>query len=257
MDHREVRALADSYLAGELLVETTHELVRHLEVCPECREEIDGRRRLREKLRAALAGSEALRPRSDFAAELAAKLRPQAAPTSRRTLLQSWWAVAAGVVLAAGGGVVVRDARHRSRLAALARTAAGDHMNCAIAFHLAEAPVPLDEAARRFGAPYAALASFQLSESGTDLTALARHSCVYDGQRFGHVVFKYNDAVTSLLVTSGTPPGAPEFHPQGTGPGVVTFPAGRYVAFLVASLDQASLEGLAIRLSGPLGQRLG
>ena len=39
MHCRDVRELADSFLTGQLLVETNHEVVKHLETCPECRAE--------------------------------------------------------------------------------------------------------------------------------------------------------------------------------------------------------------------------
>ena len=40
MQCREVRELADSFLSEQLLVETNHEIVRHLETCPDCRADI-------------------------------------------------------------------------------------------------------------------------------------------------------------------------------------------------------------------------
>ena len=153
MQCRDVRELADSFLTGQLLVETNHELVRHLETCPECRADVAARRAMRNTLRSALASAAELRPRPEFAAELAAKLRPQAAAVSRRSLLQSWWALAAGAALAIGGGVWVRESR--SRLASLAREAAGDHQNCAIKFNLPERPISLEEAARRYDPAFA------------------------------------------------------------------------------------------------------
>ena len=43
MQCREVRELADSFLSEQLLVETNHEIVRHLETCPDCRADIAAR----------------------------------------------------------------------------------------------------------------------------------------------------------------------------------------------------------------------
>ena len=76
MQCRDVRELADSFLSEQLLVETNHELLRHLDTCPDCRADIAGRRALRDGLRAAFARAEGLRPRPEFAAELLATLRP-------------------------------------------------------------------------------------------------------------------------------------------------------------------------------------
>jgi hypothetical protein len=176
---------------------------------------------------------------------------------SRRSLLQSWWALAAGVVLAAGGGWLVRGSRTRSRLVALAREAAGDHQNCAVKFNLAERPIRLDEAGRRYGAPYAALATFELPALDSPLEAVDRHSCVYQGRRFGHVVFRHNGALASLLVTEGTPPAAAELEPRESGFEVASLPAGRFLGFVVADLDRAQVLRLAQTFADPLSRHLG
>ena len=203
MQCRDVRELADSFLSEQLLVETNHELLRHLETCPDCRADIAGRRAIRDGLRGAFARAEDLRPRPELTAELMATLRPRQPEISRRSVLQSWWALAAGLVLAAGGGWFVRNSSSRSRLASATRDAAGDHQNCAVRFNLAERPIPLEDAGRRYGAPYAALATFEPPAVDGPLELLERHSCVYQGRRFGHVVFRYRGALTSLLVTDG------------------------------------------------------
>src|SRR5207344_2505810 len=95
---------------------------------------------------------------------------------------------------------------HRSRLAELARSAAGDHQNCALRFNLAERPISLEEAARRYDAAFASLATLNPPSGlpGGSIEILDRHSCVYEGRRFGHVVFRHRDRLVSLLVTSAT-----------------------------------------------------
>ena len=149
MQCRDVRELADSFLSEQLLVETNHELLRHLETCPDCRVDLADRRAIRDGLRGAFARAEDLRPRPELTAELRARLRPRQPEISRRSVLQSWWALAAGLVLAAGGGWFVRDSSSRSRLALATRDAAGDHQNCAVRFNLAERA----DSARRRRAP--------------------------------------------------------------------------------------------------------
>ena len=256
MECREVRELADSFLSEQLLVETNHELLRHLETCPDCRAEIAARRAMRDRLRAAFGRAEDLRPRPEFAAELLTALRPSRPGVSRRSVLQSWWTLAAGLALAAGGGLFVRNSHSRSRLATLAREAAGDHQNCAVKFNLAERPIRLEEAGRRYGAPYAALATFEAPAVAGPLEMLERHACVYQGRRFGHVVFRYRGALTSLLVTDGPPPTAPELESGAAGPAVASLPAGPFVGFVVADLDRHDVLLLAQTLAAPLSQHL-
>jgi hypothetical protein len=85
---------------------------------------------------------------------------------------------------------------------------------------------------------------------------LERHSCVYQGRRYGHVVFRYRGALTSLLVTDGTPPATPELEPSDAGPAVASLPAGRFLGFIVADLDRPSVLRLAQILTEPLSQHL-
>jgi anti-sigma factor RsiW len=256
MDCRRVRELADSYLSEQLLVETNHEVLAHVETCAACRAELAMRRSMRDKLRSAFAGAEELQPRTDFAAELAERLRPTPRPVSRRAVVKSWWAVAASLVLATAGGLFVRESRSRSRLTALARLAAGDHQNCAIRFNLAERPIPLEEAGRRYGAPYLQLASFRVPTLDDRTDIVDRHSCVYDGHRFGHVVLRHRDAIVSLLVTDGDRPDVPQLETQGVSPAIASLPAGRFVAFVVADLPDSDLLRIARVVAGPLATHL-
>jgi hypothetical protein len=256
MECRDVREMADSFLSEQLLVETNHELLRHLETCPVCRSEMAARRALRERLRSAFVQAEGLRPRPEFAAELRTALRASQPGITRRSLLQSWWSLAAGLALAAGGGVFVRNSTGRSRMATLAREAAGDHQYCAVKFSLAERPISLEDAGKQYGNFYAALATFEAPAVDGPLELLERHACVYQGRRFGHVVFRYRGALTSLLVTDAAPPPAPELEPADSGPAVASFPAERFVGFVVADLDRQHVLRLAQAFAAPLTQHL-
>jgi hypothetical protein len=226
---RETRELADPFLSDQLLVETTHEIVKHLETCPGCRDEFAARRTLRGQLQSAVASSRDLAPRPDFAAQLAANLRPAAAAAqmTRRAWLESWWAAAAALVALVGGGIFARDAVKRSRLATLAANAAGDHQNCAIKFNLRERPIPLEEAARRY-------------------------------RRFGHVVFRYEDHIVSLLVTSGSTGSgsAPALVANNTAYRVASFDAGTHAVFVVSDLPERDVLGVAQALAASVTQRL-
>jgi hypothetical protein len=257
MDCRKVQELADSYLSGQLLVETTHEIVRHVETCPDCREDLAARRTLRDRLQAAIANAPSLRSRPEFAEELRAALRPQAAVVSRRDALRTWGSLAAGLAIAAAGGAFTwRWRRSSSELAALARQAAGDHLNCAVEFRLREQPISLEEAGRRYGAPYGALIAFTMPEVDGPVRIIDRHACVYDGQRFAHLVFESGGQLMSLLVTPGDAPAAPTLASVEGRVGVAVLPAGRYIGFVVASAGQAQLLGVAQALVAPLAQQL-
>src|SRR5258708_34144315 len=193
MQCREFRDIADSYLGNELIVETNHEVISHLEHCAECRCELAARRELRSQLREAVIKAPENQMSEEFGQRLSARLHEQAfgrsvTPLSRRgwhpsvTLRRtSWLALAACLVLATGFGLVlVRQRmleRGRQDLAGreptpsypaqlnpgipvsivkteLARDAAGDHRDCAIHFRLAEKPIDLEVAGRKYDPVY-------------------------------------------------------------------------------------------------------
>jgi anti-sigma factor RsiW len=49
-----IRKYLDSYITNELLVETNHEVLRHIENCPACAVELNARTRLRARLKSAV-----------------------------------------------------------------------------------------------------------------------------------------------------------------------------------------------------------
>ena len=261
MQCRDVRELLDAYLGDQLLVETTNDVVRHLETCPACRGELDGRRRLRARLQSAFAGAVDLAPTPHFLNGVDARLRIDTAPLmTRRNWLRSWGAAAAATVTAISGGLIARSAARRSRLAELARNAAGDHQNCAIKFNLSERPIPLEEAARRYDP---AFASFTTLTAPTGLPngaveLLERHSCVYEGRRFAHVVFRYAGHVVSLLVTGGTESigSSPALLPSDGPLQVASFSTGRHVVFVVSDLSAQDTSRFAQAIVEPVSQRL-
>ena len=261
MQCRNVRELLDAFLGDQLLVETTNDVVRHLETCPACRGELDGRRALRGRLQSAFARAVELAPRAEFLNGLESRLRAQApSRMSRRSWLQSWGAAAAAIVTAISGGLFARSALRRSRLAALASNAAGDHQNCAIKFNLAERPISLEEAARRYDP---AFASFTTLTAPTGLPngpadILERHSCVYEGRRFAHVVFRYGRHIVSLLVTGGTESigSSPEMLPTDGPLQVASFATGRHLVFIVADLSAEETSRFAAAMVGPVTLRL-
>jgi anti-sigma factor RsiW len=261
MQCRDVRELLDAYMGDQLLVETTHHVVRHLETCPACRAELDGRRALRARLQSAFVGAVDLAPTPDLLKGIDARLRIETASLmTRRSWLRSWGAAAAAIVTAISGGLFARGAMRRSRLAELARNAAGDHRNCAIKFNLSERPISLEEAARRYDPAFASFTTLTAPTGlpGGPVDLLERHSCVYEGRRFAHVVFRYSGHLVSLLVTGGRESigSSPEMLPTDGVMHVDSFAAGRHLAFVVSDLSADDTSRFADSIVGPVAQRL-
>ena len=257
MECRDVRELADSFLSEQLLVETTHDILRHLSQCPSCRAEIDSRRRLRTALRGAFERSPALRATPEFLASVGRQVREH---HSSRSVRMSRWsfrpmmAIAASLLLVSAVAFGGREWLGTSLLHAVL----GDHQNCAIRFRLKEKPISLEEAAQRFEPAYRSLVAVAPSParlSNGDLTVLERHSCVYDGRRFAHIVLRYRGALVSVLVTPDRLARVPsELAVDGTR--VSSFRAGRFAAFVVSSASERETREIAAAVAGPVKSAL-
>jgi putative zinc finger protein len=261
MECRDVRELVDSFLAEELLTETNHEMLRHLDSCPACRADVAARRRLREALRVAVGRAPQLEPRPEFVAELRTKLQSQAngIVAGRRTWGLRWWALAATVAVAASVGFAYRS--QSTAATALVRAAVGDHRNCALKFQLREKPISLEDAARRFGGPYRVLEQLPPADIVTTAGAarvLERHACVYGGRRFAHLVLRYRGRVVSMMVTAAEQNGPPLAATPARidDMNVVSFVAGRQIVFIAGDVPADDLTTLAGSLAGSLSREL-
>ncbi len=139
----DIRPMSESYLAGELPVDTHHAILTHLDACGACRDEFDARETLRRTLRRAVATAPSLTPDPAFIARVTAQARARGGGRRPFGLRGHWLAIAAGLVLvvfAAWQIAGVLTGAPRS-IAALAEHAAGAHRYCALEHALEEAPI--------------------------------------------------------------------------------------------------------------------
>jgi len=247
--------LADSYLSDELLVETNHDVIRHLQTCADCRRELAARRNLRGKLRSGFEGAPDLQMPKEFEARLTGQLRDAALSRSRMSVAK-YVAIAASLVIVAALVFVVLQQRERSQMAAaLAESAAGDHRDCALNHRLEEKSIDLDEAGRKYDRAYINLVNAVMAEgrlpAGVEL--VEAHSCVFKNRRFGHVILRYQDQLVSVLVTSIDPKddsGSTEI--KGTWPAVQAdgfqlthFETTRHAVYVVSGLSETQNRSIA------------
>jgi hypothetical protein len=241
----EVR-LIDSFLAEESLADTNHEVLAHVTGCHMCRALLDDRRRLRVPRGRGPRGEMAPRPEFPRVARDDARDWPSAA--RGRTLVAALAsACAAAVVICAG--LAGRAGIGALRLSALVHAAAGDHWDRAVAFRLAERPISLEDAARRFDPAFGSLAALELPAAGPrgPIRILERHACVFEGRRFAHLVLRYDGQLVSVLVGDGHRPGFSPSARQVNGVSVAAFPASRHAVLVVAALDSQQTLGRLIR----------
>ncbi len=265
MDCKVVRPLADAYLSEQLLVETTHAVVAHLDRCPTCRADFEAQRRLRVATRLAFEAAPDLQARGEFLVALRGRLQARSEAHTAMPIWRSWLGVAAGVVLAIGlgGGGVAWLASER--VAVLARLAAGDHQDCAIKFRLDDRPVTLAEGAAMFDPAFGRLETTPAPAalSAGAVRVLERHACVYDGQPFAHIVLHYKDTSVSVLVADHAVSGTAWWH--GTAASTVSASGGFNVAsfqseghrvFFVSSLPSADVAEVAQAMRAPIVEAL-
>ncbi len=241
MNCRDFREIADSYLSDELLVETNHGVLRHLDNCPECRTELSVRRNVRERLRFAVKNSPLSKINPAFAATLRADLRNQTKAPAKfwiRFGVDHSKPLVAGLaflslILAAGmiwqisrlksensanlnlpGPAASNNNKGKSESVSVFQNASyiqskkdalDDHKFCALKFSLKEKPITLAEAAKRidgYNADLDTAVAKPLAEAyGDKMLLLEAHFCIINGRRFAHVVLKSGDQRISVMVT--------------------------------------------------------
>lgn len=213
-----VRRLLDSYLAGELTVETNHEILEHLSGCGVCPTESDARERLRGTVRRLYAVE--VEPRPGFEDEVRALVSRTKPPVFSRPSATVLLAAAAVVSVASLAGVVV-SSRGRSRVAgsvaiperSAVRFASLTQAKCTLEYEwpLEARPMKaLEEQLRPALVPALRAAARALP----GFFPVAAHLCSHDGHQPLHFVFRRTgDATKGGLVSvialprgAGAPP---------------------------------------------------
>jgi hypothetical protein len=260
MECRDVRSLAEAFVADQVLVETAVAVVGHLERCPSCRVDIEGRRRLRSAVRAGFNAAPELAPRPEFVANIGSRLRAEAGNSRRgRVRSRTWLALAASLLLVAGG--LELQSVGIAGFASVVQAAVHDHRFCFLTFKGSDPPIPLEEAALRYDDPSdRLLADVEPSPttlSGGPVRILRRHSCVYDDRRFAHLVLQYRNTAISMVVTpddrvlaalpraSAPADGSVMILPPLDGLHVAAFRGPHHAVFVVGSLGDDDLRDVA------------
>ena len=189
-DCQQIRELMDSYLAGELLVETNHTILRHVESCAECAAELERRQTLRTLLKQGVAADVGVAP-------LRRKIQAAIAREPRRSTTAIRVAVAAAVVLA----IVVYGWPRPRVEAALYRDAVVNHIECALT-RPASMTFSADRAARRLRVPFAGLSAIAAAQYSA-FRLIDAHTCPYLGHEYAHLVFRRGTETMSVFVDPG------------------------------------------------------
>lgn len=295
MNCKEFREIADSYLSNELLVETNHEILQHLEHCTDCRRELGARRELREVLRVSVKNDLRNQINPIFAKKLTNNLRENAFGKSVKRIFSNPRMVIAGVfaalIFAVGLTLFIRqtppvqtvdvpptpnipantnqprnDANlYQVSFAAVQKDAVDDHKNCALTHNLKERPISLKESAKIYAA---ADANFDTAvfialrqRFGKKIKFIKAHSCVINGRRFAHVIYEIQGKIVSVLMTKrekGDSGGAGEVSACNSSNDLQTacFTSGDYHLFVVSDAPETENTLIAQTIKTPLDQHI-
>ena len=273
----QTRKYLDSYISNELLVETTHDLLRHLESCPACTAEADARSQLRSRIRAAVQ-SQSVPP------ELQARVRERIREDeSRGRFGARWsrWAMAAAASLTVATGVWMAYPGDRmpaladrpaqsayiqkvsSRLAAVLKVGLADHIHCTIFRKDPKSPAPsVARMESELGPSFQGLLPVVRTVVPEGYRIVMAHQCGYQGRKYVHFTLEKNGELISLVIArkdngetmDGLPVSTetaniPIFQSAAGRYQVAGFEAGNFLAYIVSDLKGRSNLQIASTLA--------
>ena len=264
---KKLRAYLDSYLNNELLVETTHEVLRHLEHCPECLEALENRRRVKALLKTAVM-KESAPP------GLQEKIRKNIRKNSSRSW-PTWTLIAAAAVLLMAVGLAGLRVWNRAHSPSVVAEMAGaqilqvglkDHVHCVIDSGFANREFTEAQIEERLGPEYFGLVAAVKDKLPGDYKVTVGHRCKANGREYVHLVLRNQRTAMSLVVTKKTgesfaqnhvpavleAAGVPIFGARLNNLEVAGFETRDYLAFVVSDLSREDNLQMASALAPPV-----
>jgi len=264
-----IRRHLDAYLSNELLVETTSDVLRHLESCEACSRELEARTRVRDALRR-VAVSQI--PPEELRQSIQRQLRkrqPGFLGGSRRLA----WAVAlAGVIVVVLGGIAteqwIRVLRGRRIVASVLALGVSDHLQCAIKGHnYPNIANPPEQLRQKLGPQYAGLLEV-VQQKLPGFEVLEAHICSVQGspRKYVHFIARGRGTILSVILTrsegehlpngigfrSGASGSVNLYEAHLEGMNVAGFESKGYFGFVVSDLSQDTMVQIASELAPPL-----
>ena len=207
-----IQGYLDFYLNNELLIETTQEVLKHLEECKDCSQALEARLQTRDLLRKAVERDCAPQALQE---KIKRKIRENGS-RSQWSLLWRWWSLAAALVLLAGGSIIFRlwnsrtspPPRQQESIArvlseqtkAILKLGMDDHIHC-ISQQLPDDYPDMDQIARQIGSDCVELPPLVKQRMPEGYKIADAHRCQYNGREFVHVILRNRESVLSVIVT--------------------------------------------------------
>jgi hypothetical protein len=264
-----VRRQLDAYLSNELLVETTGEVLKHLESCKACSRELETRARVREALQKAVAKQLVPEYLGVTIHQRLRNVRPGFFGFSATT-----WAVALAslALVLVVGQQLLRLQRGRQLVASVLTLGVSDHLHCAVRGHnYPDLANPPDELRKKLGPQSAGLLPV-VQEELPGFQVLEAHICQVPGspRRYVHFIARRQGTILSVILTkregeslpggrfmaAGAPAGVDLYKARLEGMSVAGFETNQYFGFVVSDLGQDEMVQLAASLAPALRNAL-
>ncbi len=268
-----VRRYFDSYLDNELLVETNHEVLRHVAACADCARILEERGRLKKAVKQAVMKEQA--PPA-LIEDIRKTIRETKTTMVFARDLRRWgMAVAALLILAVGGVVMLRTIDFDQ-----ARTILGiglaDHVHCTLELgkwkelisfeHMKEAT-----GSDALGPEFIDLVPLAKEKLGSDFQLVQGHRCTLNGRDYVHLIATgRNGAILSLIITRKNDEAFPRarlaaaiqasgvsiYHDNQANLEIAGFETNHFLAFVASNLDREGNLKVASTLAPSIYQFL-
>jgi anti-sigma factor (TIGR02949 family) len=262
-----IRRHLDAYLSNELLVETTGEVLRHLESCQACTRELEARTRVRDALRRVAASQT---PPEELRQSIQRQLRKME-PGFSGGLRRLTWALALALVVVLAGIATeqwIRVQRGRRVVASVLALGVSDHVQCAIKGHnYPDIANPPEKLRQQLGPQYAGLLDV-VQQKLPGFEILEAHICSVQGspRKYVHFITRGRGTILSVILTrrdgehlpngkgfiSGSSGGLNLYEAHLEGMNAAGFESNGYFGFVVSDLSPAVTVQIASELAPPL-----
>ena len=275
------RKYLDSYVSNELLVETNHEVLRHIENCAACSAELDDRVRLRTRLKSAV-NAQSVPPGLQVRIREQIRSGHSGSWFAAGWFLAGWprWAAAMAATVVICAGVWLNYSRERlpaladrpaqnayirrvsATLAAVLKVGLWDHIHCSIFRKYPKEPPSVEKMEAELGPPYKGLLPVVRAAVPDGYRVIMAHQCSYSGRNFIHLTFEKGGELLSLVVArrqagesldglspASEPLGIPIYQSAAGSYQVAGFEAGNFLAYVVSDLKGKANLQIAVNIA--------
>ncbi len=263
MNCNEFRELVDSYLSDELLTETNHRVLTHIEDCKDCSDETETRQLVRVRLRTAILNCEEFQVDDEFCNRM--KVKVSGTQFRGRFFRNTGFIAAAASILivatigfwlfAGQQGVIQQVAVNGIGSEAIVNAAVGDHQQCAVKGNR-KAHKPLASSNPQY-AGFAEVVTPVVKDNLSECEMVSAHACNFEGTEFAHLVFNNEGKMVSILVTDRNSKderveSATSVFPKGSGFQVAKFETNKHEVIVVSELNNSLNLDLTKGLQVPI-----